>query len=98
MIRIEEHFSIIQKLLVSGFERNIGILAPDMILVKTPGIRARSLAATGPLPLGDCAVDYAAPISLCKFFGPLCHPVLTDPAAAGPLPRGDRRGIFHRTS
>ena len=44
MITIEEHFSIIQKLLVPGFERNIGILAPDMILMKTPGIRARSLA------------------------------------------------------
>jgi hypothetical protein len=27
---------------------NIGSLAPDMILVKTLGIRARSLVATGP--------------------------------------------------
>jgi len=48
MITIEKSFGVIQKLLVLGFETNIGILAPDMILVRTPGIRPRSLAATGP--------------------------------------------------
>jgi hypothetical protein len=37
----------IQKVLVPGFERNIGSLAPDMILVKTPGT-ARSSVGTGP--------------------------------------------------